>query len=45
MAGQRLAPFLLDTKLLIWLAFDPQHVPTEWIKPLEDRRRPVLVSL
>ena len=45
MAGRTTVPRLLDTQLLIWMAFAPEQLPSMLIPDLEDRQQRFLVSV
>ena len=45
MASQTAPPRLLDTQLLIWMAFAPEHLPSPLIPDLEDRQQRFFVSV
>ena len=45
MASRTAPPRLLDTQLLIWIAFAPEQLPTALIPELEDRQQPFFVSV
>ena len=44
MAGRTTVPRLLDTQLLIWMAFAPEQLPSTLIPDLEDRQQRFFVS-
>ena len=44
MAGRTTTPRLLDTQLLIWMAFKPEQLPDTLIPDLEDRQQRFFVS-
>jgi len=45
MSSRTAAPRLLDTQLLIWMAFAPEQLPSTLIPDLEDRQQRFLVSV
>ena len=45
MAGRTTAPRLLDTQLLIWMAFVPEQLPSTLVPNLEDRQQRFFVSV
>ena len=45
MASRTAPPRLLDTQLLIWIAFAPEQLPTALIPELEDRQQRFFVSV
>ena len=44
MAGRTTVPRLLDTQLLIWMAFTPEQLQSTLIPDLEDRQQRFFVS-
>ena len=45
MASRATPPRLLDTQLLIWMAFAPEQLPSTLIPDLEDRQQRFFVSV
>ena len=45
MPSRKAPPRLLDTQLLIWLAFTPEQLPSTLIPELEDRQQRFFVSV
>ena len=45
MVSRPAPPRLLDTQLLIWMAFAPEHLPSALIPDLEDRQQRFVVSV
>ena len=45
MSSRTAPPRLLDTQLLIWMAFAPEQLPSTLIPDLEDRQQRFLVSV
>ena len=45
MGSRTTLPRLLDTQLLIWIAFAPEQLPTALIPELEDRQQRFFVSV
>ena len=45
MSSRATAPRLLDTQLLIWVAFAPEQLPSTLIPDLEDRQQRFFVSV
>ena len=45
MSSRTAQPRLLDTQLLIWMAFAPEQLPSTLIPDLEDRQQRFLVSV
>ena len=45
MARRTATPRLLDTQLLIWMAFAPEQLPSKLIPDLEDRQQRFFVSV
>ena len=45
MASRTAPPRLLDTQLLIWIAFAPEQLPTALIPELEDRQQRFFLSV
>ena len=45
MARRTATPRLLDTQLLIWMAFAPEQLPSQLIPDLEDRQQRFFVSV
>ena len=45
MVSRPAPPRLLDTQLLIWMAFAPEHLPPALIPDLEDRQQSFVVSV
>ena len=45
MPSRKAPPRLLDTQLLVWLAFTPEQLPSTLIPELEDRQQRFFVSV